>query len=732
MELLRPEDWDLDIKTWRNKTLAGVPKDEKRKRASIMIYTSWELWKERNRRIFQQQAAQPKQEERTKALANEFVAQLTDVCWDKCITGSIGSSFSRSEASFVSSKLHQSNTNLEIDGRLMVEYRVSPWRTRKSKQKLTQPLERKPLRSLAPMLPTTFGYDVETQSANPTLVFIMPFRPCFSSERHQQSSAPMKLKQSPVPLMATPISMAFPVPQHEYETSDEDYEPFPNQKKPTLQKPTKRTRQVGDCDAGNIKRRSIRRSLNKDLVSCPSTSEGPSESVEVIMTMFDSLRRRILQLDEKEDACRRADLKAGTLMMQNGLRINNMKIIGPVPGVEIGDIFFFRIEMCIVGLHAPGMAGIDYISAKHVGKDETLAVSIISSGGYENDDNDSDVLVYTGQGGNSRHKEKHDQKLEKAETGARTARWNFSLEDDREVETESRARDKVILRDLSSKIENLPVCLVNDVDDEEGPSSFNFNYITGVKYSRALNNMRPLQSCNCPNVCLPGDINCSCVQLNGGDLPYSSTGLLVKHVPMLYECSSNCQCSQNCRNRVSQKCVYLNFEVFWTGDRGWGLRSWDPIRAGAFICEYAGHVIDEMHTNMDDKEHEYAFQTSGFGDKVLKWNVGAELLEEVGGNVTTESLKKLPIVISAKDSGNVARFLNHSCSPNLLWQPVQYDHGDDSYPHIMFFAMKHIPPLTELTYDYGTRGTPGVKGEFPNACKLKPCLCGSTNCRGSF
>ncbi|KAK3139239.1 hypothetical protein QOZ80_5AG0380060 [Eleusine coracana subsp. coracana] len=42
------------------------------------------------------------EEERTKALANEFVAKLTDVCWDKCITGSIGSSFSRSEASCLS------------------------------------------------------------------------------------------------------------------------------------------------------------------------------------------------------------------------------------------------------------------------------------------------------------------------------------------------------------------------------------------------------------------------------------------------------------------------------------------------------------------------------------------------------------------------------------------------------------------------------------------------------
>ncbi len=44
----------------------------------------------------------PLQEEKRKAMANEFVAKLTDVCWDKCITGSIGSSFSNSEASCLS------------------------------------------------------------------------------------------------------------------------------------------------------------------------------------------------------------------------------------------------------------------------------------------------------------------------------------------------------------------------------------------------------------------------------------------------------------------------------------------------------------------------------------------------------------------------------------------------------------------------------------------------------
>jgi euchromatic histone-lysine N-methyltransferase len=232
---------------------------------------------------------------------------------------------------------------------------------------------------------------------------------------------------------------------------------------------------------------------------------------------------------------------------------------------------------------------------------------------------------------------------------------------------------------------------------------------------------------------LPGDPDCSCVQQNGGDLPYTLSGLLVKPTPILYECSSSCKCSENCRNRVTQKGIELNFEVFWTGDRGWGLRTWDPVHAGAFICEYAGEVIDETKVNIDVKEDDYIFDTTCTSEKVSRWNQGTELLEEISRGATTENTKDLPIIISAKDSGNVARFLNHSCSPNLLWQAVQYDHGDDRYPHIMFFAIKHIPPMTELTYDYGVRGAPpGFKGKFPQACKLRACLCGSTKCRGSF
>ncbi|KAI5683337.1 hypothetical protein M9H77_04565 [Catharanthus roseus] len=37
-------------------------------------------------------------EEKERALANEFIAKRTHVCWDKCITGTPGSKFSSSES----------------------------------------------------------------------------------------------------------------------------------------------------------------------------------------------------------------------------------------------------------------------------------------------------------------------------------------------------------------------------------------------------------------------------------------------------------------------------------------------------------------------------------------------------------------------------------------------------------------------------------------------------------
>lgn len=538
-----------------------------------------------------------------------------------------------------------------------------------------------------------------------------------------------------------------------------------------------------DDDTGDTTvKRGRPKKIDANLLHLPSlSSDDPRESVDNVLMMFDALRRRLMQLDEvKQAAKQQHNLKAGSIMMSAELRVNKNKRIGEVPGVEVGDMFYFRIEMCLVGLNSQSMAGIDYMSAKFGDEEDPVAISIVSAGVYENTEDDPDVLVYTGQGMSG----KDDQKLERGnlalerslhrgnpirvirsvrdltcptgkiyiydglykirEAWVEKGKSGFNVfkhkllrepgqpdgiavwkKTEKWRENQS-SRDHVIFRDISYGVESKPVCLVNEVDDEKGPS--HFTYTTKLNYGNSLSSMRKMQGCKCTSVCLPGDNNCSCTHRNAGDLPYSASGILVSRMPMLYECNDSCTCSHNCRNRVVQKGTQIHFEVFKTGDRGWGLRSWDPIRAGTFICEYAGEIVDKNSVNGED---DYIFETPPY-EQHLRWNYAPELLGEPSLSDSNETSKLLPISISAKRTGNIARFMNHSCSPNVFWQPILYDHGDEGYPHIAFFAIKHIPPMTELTYDYGQSQGNAQLGINSGCRKSKNCLCWSRKCRGSF
>jgi euchromatic histone-lysine N-methyltransferase len=54
-------------------------------------------------------------------------------------------------------------------------------------------------------------------------------------------------------------------------------------------------------------------------------------------------------------------------------------------------------------------------------------------------------------------------------------------------------------------------------------------------------------------------------------------------------------------------------------------------------------------------------------------------------------------VLCAKERGGVARFINHSCDPNLYVQPMCIGHTDNDMVAIGLFAAFNIPPFTELT-----------------------------------
>jgi len=65
-------------------------------------------------------------------------------------------------------------------------------------------------------------------------------------------------------------------------------------------------------------------------------------------------------------------------------------------------------------------------------------------------------------------------------------------------------------------------------------------------------------------------------------------------------------------------------------------------------------------------------------------------------------LPPLRFSIDVSRGRNVGCYLSHnSVSPNLFVEFVLYDHDDVRYPHLMVFALENIPPLRELSVDYG-------------------------------
>ncbi|XP_018016350.2 LOW QUALITY PROTEIN: histone-lysine N-methyltransferase SETDB1-like [Hyalella azteca] len=80
-------------------------------------------------------------------------------------------------------------------------------------------------------------------------------------------------------------------------------------------------------------------------------------------------------------------------------------------------------------------------------------------------------------------------------------------------------------------------------------------------------------------------------------------------------------------------------------------------------------------------------------------------------------------VIDAKRAGNIGRFLNHSCQPNVFVQNVFVDSQDLRFPYMSFFATCSIRAGCELTWDYNYE-VGCVQG------KVKYCYCGAKKCRG--
>lgn len=148
----------------------------------------------------------------------------------------------------------------------------------------------------------------------------------------------------------------------------------------------------------------------------------PREQVQKVLRLF-----KLVFKELDPDKAGRRHYEARAILMSEGMLVNAKKMIGPVPGIEIGDEFQYKSELNLIGLHFDIRGGIDYITR---GDDLKLATSIISSEGNGYTDRfNSDVMIYSGQGGNLRSKDQRVVKDQKLETG------NLALANSMEAKT---------------------------------------------------------------------------------------------------------------------------------------------------------------------------------------------------------------------------------------------------------------------------------------------------------
>ncbi|XVF61946.1 hypothetical protein PTKIN_Ptkin08bG0175900 [Pterospermum kingtungense] len=235
----------------------------------------------------------------------------------------------------------------------------------------------------------------------------------------------------------------------------------------------------------------------------------------------------------------------------------------------------------------------------------------------------------------------------------------------------------------------------NDQNDRSSMPWENFTYVTKSLLDQSLDlDAEGLQlGCTCSNsTCCPE--TCDHVYLfdndyedardiNGksmrGRFPYDDKGRIILEVGYLvYECNHMCGCNRACPNRVLQNGVRVKLEVFKTENKGWGVRAGEPILSGTFVCEYIGEILDEQEaknrlTRYDRDGGKYMYNVDSHINDMSRLIEG-----------------QVRYVIDATKYGNVSRFINHSCSPNLVNHQVLVDSMDCQRSHIGLFASQDV------------------------------------------
>ncbi|KAK3928595.1 Histone-lysine N-methyltransferase EHMT2 [Frankliniella fusca] len=260
---------------------------------------------------------------------------------------------------------------------------------------------------------------------------------------------------------------------------------------------------------------------------------------------------------------------------------------------------------------------------------------------------------------------------------------------------------KILSNDITRGKEEIEIQCLNGIDDESEPRDY--VYVTENCFTSNIHvdrTITSLQSCECEDTCIGA--SCKCTQLSLQSW-YDSEGKLLPEFnffdpPMLFECNEMCSCNVKlCRNRVVQKGFKARFQLFRTVGKGWGVRTLTLIPKGTYVCEYIGEIISDCEADQREDDS-YLFD-----------------LDNRDGET---------YCIDACRYGNIARFINHMCTPNLQPVRVFMGHHDLHFPRIAFFANRDIEPQEELGFDYGDKF-------WIIKYKSFTCTCGAPACKYS-
>ncbi|XP_057515841.1 histone-lysine N-methyltransferase SUVR4 isoform X3 [Amaranthus tricolor] len=314
--------------------------------------------------------------------------------------------------------------------------------------------------------------------------------------------------------------------------------------------------------------------------------------------------------------------------------------------------------------------------------------------------------------------------------------------------------NQVYVDDITKGEENVKISLVDERGNMKLPEFF---YIPrNIIYQKAIVNISLARISDedccpvCSGDCLSSQVPCACARVTNGEFAYTNDGLLKSEFltaccsenqyiycqdcpieriknqskpakcsghsvrKFIKECWSKCGCSMQCGNRVVQRGITRNLQVFRTTEgKGWGLRTLEDLPRGAFICEYVGEVVtntelDERNRGSRGKErHTYPVQLDA------DWGSESILNDDFA------------LCLDATTYGNVARFMNHKCNDaNLIEIPVEVETADHHYYHLAFFTARDVKAFEELSWDYGI----DFEDEH-HPIKAFRCRCGSASCR---